>query len=179
MPEKVEIPDNDGSRRWVVAVLVVAALILVVNIALPKLFLDDWPKRGDFGSMFGLSNAVFSGLALAGVIYALNLQRIELGLQRQELRMTRDELRRTADAQERTEKVLAMQVEHMARSSRAQVIASLITMHMAKNPRAEQLGASPVLGRITLASIEKELEEIIFWKDPADMEDDDVPPDWE
>lgn len=49
-------------------------------------------ERGTFGDMFGAVNALFSGLAFAGVIYAIMLQRKELQLQRFELRLTRDEL---------------------------------------------------------------------------------------
>jgi hypothetical protein len=48
--------------------------------------------RGTFGDMFGAINALFSGLAFAGVIYAILLQRIELRLQRNELSLTRQEL---------------------------------------------------------------------------------------
>ena len=43
--------------------------------------------------MFGSVNALFSGLAFAGVIYAILLQREELGLQREELIKTRLEFR--------------------------------------------------------------------------------------
>jgi hypothetical protein len=43
--------------------------------------------------MFGSVNALFSGLAFAGVIYAIFLQRRELFLQRQELEQTREELK--------------------------------------------------------------------------------------
>lgn len=47
---------------------------------------------------------MFSGLAFAGIIYTILLQRNELQLQREELRETRDELKRSADAQEKSEK---------------------------------------------------------------------------
>lgn len=67
-----------------------------------------WAQRGQFGDMFGAINALFSGLALGGVIYAIFLQREELHLQRRELASTRDELRRSAEAQE---KQLAMMQE--------------------------------------------------------------------
>jgi hypothetical protein len=50
--------------------------------------------------MFGVVNSLFSGLALAGVVYAILLQRRELALQREELSMTREELKRAADAQQ-------------------------------------------------------------------------------
>jgi hypothetical protein len=63
-----------------------------------------------FDDLFSSLGALFSGLAFAGVIYALRLQREELGLQREELRATREELRRTAAAQEATQ--TAMQ-EHV------------------------------------------------------------------
>lgn len=57
------------------------------------LILYQWDKeaRGTFGDMFGGANALFSGLALAGIIYTILLQKKELGLQRKELRDTRKE----------------------------------------------------------------------------------------
>ncbi|CAA9202114.1 putative phage abortive infection protein [Flavobacterium collinsii] len=48
-------------------------------------------KRGTFGDMFGGVNALFSGLALAGIILTILLQRKELRFQREELRETRKE----------------------------------------------------------------------------------------
>ncbi len=55
--------------------------------------------------MFGSVNALFSGLAFAGVIYAIYLQRedlklqqSDLKLQREELRLTREELNKTTEA---------------------------------------------------------------------------------
>lgn len=54
--------------------------------------IPNWEHRGQFGDMFGGLNAVFSGLAFAGVIYAILLQRRELALQREEMRMSREEL---------------------------------------------------------------------------------------
>ncbi len=64
--------------------------------------------RGQFGDWFGAVNALFSGLALAGVIVALVMQRKELGYQRKELSLTRaemelsrGELRRQAESSER------------------------------------------------------------------------------
>lgn len=56
---------------------------------------------GQIGDAFGSINALFSGLALAGVVLAVLLQREELKLQRQELRETRAELKRQAEASDR------------------------------------------------------------------------------
>jgi hypothetical protein len=55
--------------------------------------------RGQFGDIFGGVNALFTGLAFAGVIYTILLQRRELELQREELRLNRAELSRSARAQ--------------------------------------------------------------------------------
>lgn len=47
--------------------------------------------RGVFGDMFGSVNALFSGLALGGIIFTIFLQKKELKLQRNELKETRKE----------------------------------------------------------------------------------------
>lgn len=51
----------------------------------PLIYYAPPDKAGEFGDMFGAVNALFSGLAFAGVVYAIFLQRIDLALQRQEL----------------------------------------------------------------------------------------------
>lgn len=53
--------------------------------------INDSDERGQFGDMFGAVNALFSGLAFAGLIITLILQREELSLQRDELKQTREE----------------------------------------------------------------------------------------
>lgn len=56
------------------------------------LFFMDSTERGTFGDMFGAVNALFSGLAFAGLIVTLIMQHEELGLQREELAQTNKEL---------------------------------------------------------------------------------------
>lgn len=48
---------------------------------------------GWFGDQFGAVNSLFSGLALAGIIYTIILQKKELKHQREELRLTREEFK--------------------------------------------------------------------------------------
>lgn len=88
--------------------------------------IEDWERRGQFGDMFGVVNALFAGLAFAGVIYTILLQRKELELQREELRLTRDELRRSAEAQENSEKALAAQVRASVLAARLAATDSLV-----------------------------------------------------
>lgn len=71
---------------WVLMALV-CLVWLVFGVSLYSL-----KDRGTFGDMFGAVNALFSGLAFAGIIIAIFLQRDELELQRRELSETRKEL---------------------------------------------------------------------------------------
>jgi len=98
----------------VAAVLTVVVIICAAGLAIHR-SLANWETRGQFGDMFGVVNALFSGLAFAGLIYTVWLQRQELSLQRKELEMTREELARSANAQEKAESALAAQVGHFAR----------------------------------------------------------------
>ncbi len=41
---------------------------------------DEWDKRGLFGDMFGGLNALFSGLALVGVVVAVLVLTLSCGL---------------------------------------------------------------------------------------------------
>lgn len=70
----------------------VVALLVVIVWAISGMILYALPERGTFGDMFGAVNSLFSGLAFAGIIYTVWLQRKELQLQRKELSLTRDEL---------------------------------------------------------------------------------------
>jgi hypothetical protein len=47
--------------------------------------LGDQSERGTFGDMFGAVNALYSGLAFSGVVYAILLQREEISMAKEEL----------------------------------------------------------------------------------------------
>jgi hypothetical protein len=87
---------------------------------------SDLQHRASFGDMFGAVNALFSGLALAGVVYAILLQREDLALQRRELELTRQELARTARAQEASGQSLAAQTRHLYLAARLNAISTRI-----------------------------------------------------
>jgi hypothetical protein len=67
-------------------------LVFILNASLFILLKDDC---GTFGDQFGASNALFSGLAFAGLIVTILLQRRDLRLQRKDLKMQRKELQIT------------------------------------------------------------------------------------
>ncbi len=72
---------------------------------------SDWTIRGQFGDMFGAINALFSGIALAGIIFAIYLQSQELAAQREELRLTREEMKLSRDELRGQKEVMSSQIE--------------------------------------------------------------------
>lgn len=77
---------------------IIIAVIIVVGLWIWNFYalyeLGD-TKRGTFGDMFGSVNAIFSGLAFAGIIITIYIQSHELKLQRKELKLTRKEAKLT------------------------------------------------------------------------------------
>ena len=72
-----------------------------------------YDERGTFGDMFGAINALFSGFAFLGLIYAILLQKTELRLQRKELANTREEISLQRDEMKLTRGELKGQKESM------------------------------------------------------------------
>lgn len=66
-------------------------LLFLLNLSM-VFFVNDKDIRGTFGDQFGAVNALFSGLAFAGLIYTIILQRRDLELQRNDLQLQREEL---------------------------------------------------------------------------------------
>lgn len=90
-------------KRWAF----VAGLGVVFSVTAYAAILLYWPspitlgnidKAGTFGDSFGVLTSLFSGLAFAGIVFTVLLQREELSLQREELRLTRDEIKNQNDA---------------------------------------------------------------------------------
>jgi len=90
---------------------------------------DNWSDRGTIGDMFGVVNALFSGLAFVGLLYAIYLQREDLKLNREEVRMNRRELKKSAEAQEKSEQALVKQTEQMHLSARLNAMNTIINYY--------------------------------------------------
>lgn len=87
--------DDSGKIRWWAWLLLLMFFVIVLwilaIIVLSRCF-PDIVERGQFGDSFGMINALFSGLAFAGVICAIILQKKELELQRKELTGQKEQL---------------------------------------------------------------------------------------
>lgn len=82
--------ENESNTGFTVTAIIVSVIIIGLWF-LTYYLLEKDTDRGTFGDMFGSINALFSGLALAGIILTILLQRKELKYQRDELRETRKE----------------------------------------------------------------------------------------
>ena len=95
--------------------------------------LDSWSERGTFGDLFGAVNALFSGLAFAGLIYTIILQKEDIEIQRKEIAQNRAELKKSANAQKQ-------QVEQMKLTARLDALKTLIDYYNIQitNPNASE-----------------------------------------
>ena len=115
---------------WIgIAVLSVIAVQVGYGILVFYLSGPSMDARGQFGDMFGGVNALFTGLAFAGVIYTILLQRKELELQREELRLGRAELRRSAEAQIGSQKTLTEQADLLRESANLSAMTTLVNVY--------------------------------------------------
>ena len=118
------------SRFGVLTLLIILVIVIWVLSAIGIIFyLDDWSERGTFGDLFGAVNALFSGLAFAGLIYTIILQKRDLEMQREEVKMNRSELKKSASAQQKSEKALSQQVEQMKVTSRLNALNTIINYY--------------------------------------------------
>ena len=118
-------------------------------------------EQGQIGDLFGGINALFSGLALAGVVTAvvlqsrelqlqreamnkqneeleltrneIKLQREQLELQREELRLSREEFERMASANEEAAKALSKQIKMQVLASRINGLSSQLESANSRN----------------------------------------------
>lgn len=89
--------DKKPSKKVpVFAALIVVSLWIATPFVTKFLFLKA-DEQGQFGDLFGSVNALFSGLALAGLIYTIYLQHRELSLQREELNNQREEMKQSRE----------------------------------------------------------------------------------
>ena len=85
--------NNKESDLGIYIIGIISVLVIIGLWSYTYCELKDMPsdERGTLGDMFGTVNALFSGLAFAGIIFTILLQRKELGYQRKELQETRAE----------------------------------------------------------------------------------------
>ncbi|MCB0730970.1 MAG: putative phage abortive infection protein [Ignavibacteriae bacterium] len=86
--------DNDDIKitKWILFSILIVLILWLIGWAFVYYTFPTWNESAEFGDSFGAVNALFTGLAFAGVITTVLLQRRELELQRKELKLTTAEL---------------------------------------------------------------------------------------
>ncbi len=121
---------NQNSRSGNLTFLIILVVIIwLISAILIFFFIEDSSERGTFGDLFGAVNALFSGLAFAGLIYTIILQKKDLEMQRSEIQLNRSELKKSAAAQQKSEKALSEQVEQMKVTSRLNALNTIINFY--------------------------------------------------
>ena len=162
-------PRSEPIKGLVILMSCIAGVWILYWLAMFIFLQGDnaWEHRGLFGDMFGSVNALFSGLAFAGVIYAIFLQRRELELQREELRMTREELKRTADAQIKSEETFRKQADALlltaelnSRGSLLEAYSNILELHTLEYFDLENRKQVSGLMQNHIGKLEKSLQEL-------------------
>ena len=122
----MENPKKDKISILVIFCIAIIGLWIISNFILP-LFIPSDKERALWGDSFGGLNSLFSGMAFAGIIYTILLQRKELKLQREELALTRVELKKSALAQEKSAKELRRQSENLKITAKLNAMNTLIS----------------------------------------------------
>jgi len=122
--------ETKKSRFGLLTLLIILVIFIwLLSAVLIIVFLEDWSNRGSFGDLFGAVNGLFSGLAFAGLIYTIVLQKRDLELQRTEIQMNRAELKKSSSAQQKSEKALSEQVDLMRITSRLNALNTIINYY--------------------------------------------------
>lgn len=96
---------------WVLPLLFIASIFLGNLYVIYCRFKGRLVDSGQFGDSFGSVNALFTGLGLAGVVYAIVLQSRELELQRQSFEANRRSEKENAELQSQVAGALLRQSE--------------------------------------------------------------------
>ena len=107
-----------GWRKIIVGIFLIVMLWLLYPLILKFVFGTDAENLGLWGDQFGGFNALFSGLAFAGLILTLYFQSNELALQREELQLQRAEQKEATQQLEQQAKQLEIQAEQLKAQNR-------------------------------------------------------------
>lgn len=159
------IMKESNSKTGLLTKMILLVLVIWILSAILILFgLDNWSDRGTFGDLFGAVNALFSGLAFAGLIYTIVLQKQDLELQRKEIAQNRTELKKSANAQQKSEQALVEQVEQMKLTARLNALKTLIDYYNIQiaNPNnpPEIITKAKEKRKLTIQEIDKLIDRI-------------------
>jgi hypothetical protein len=109
------------------ALLGIAVIVLWIGIPAAAIrWLGSPANAGEFGDVFGSITALFTGLAFAGVVYAIILQQRELSLQREQLSLARTELTTIAMNQQESLASFGKQLAELQKGRSARAVIDIL-----------------------------------------------------
>jgi len=125
--------EKSDKSTWILwFAIVIFAVVIISPFVYYLIVVNYFPEqenRGLFGDMFGGLNAVFSGLAFAGLIVTLLLQHKELKLQHEELALQRKELVQTREVLNEQKGQLEAQNKTMMKQNFENTFFQLLRLH--------------------------------------------------
>ena len=132
-------------------------------------FIEDWGDRGTFGDLFGAVNALFSGLAFAGLLYSLFENKKQIMAQQEELLLNRQELLKARKIQEKTEKAIEAQVSQMKNTARLSGLNTLVNYFTAKINDAKSTDEEIKHAIEKRREAIREIDRLIKWANADDL----------
>ena len=155
---------TESKKKFFLWIGILSFLLVTIFWLAPWFFvphyLPVWSDRGAFGDMFGVVNALFSGLAFAGILIALYMQKHELELQREELSATREELKLQRIAMEGQKKQLEIQNKTSEKQRFENTFFQLLDLHHEIISNLECYSAGDWRGRSSFLPLHNELDAI-------------------
>jgi hypothetical protein len=152
-----DLKDPKTLSPWWLAVALIAIVVVCSGYWLVvSRFINNHNDQGTFGDMFGALNALFSGCAFAGVIYAIFVQRSEL-------RFAKTELAHTKRIFEEQSASLALQNEETRRQIFENIFFQMLRIFTdAASSIDVEDGKNTYVGKDALRSIERDIIEPSF-----------------
>lgn len=120
---------NNNLNRSLFGISIIIMLLWILNAVIIYFIGETWQERGTMGDMFGASNALFSGLAFAGLLYTIFLQREDIKNQREDIKLNRASLAKSVELQAASEKALQAQVEQMHLTAKLNAMNTVINYY--------------------------------------------------
>ncbi len=140
--------------KWLIPLIFIAVIVLwtaSIYLQTGDFCLLQWVKGEHSGHVSEALNALFSGLAFAGIIIAILLQRKDLDVQQRELEQTREELRGQKEQ-------LRMQNETFKLQQFEATFFQMLRFHN-ENATSIDIGESGISGRICFRLMYDEFKE--------------------
>ncbi|MDF2176999.1 hypothetical protein P2G88_01865 [Aliiglaciecola sp. CAU 1673] len=143
-----KLQENSGSKKkgdetnviWLIGAMMAVVMMWLINGFIYPLFVTGLNDRALNGDAFGAVNSLFSGLAFAGLIYTILMQKKELQLQREALSRQHEEMQESRGEQELQNRIQTVQVESLIRQMtiaglEARIQALKLNGHKADSPK--------------------------------------------